>query len=308
MKRIAILLWVVALGASAGACGSEKKDDPAVADPKVGDTQKDKPPAGDQAPAKTADQQPSSGTKGPGSWKRITKADEFKAIIAGVVHSGAVYHAVKDGTFYKTDLESGKVETVSRKPDFGDIQWLMDAGDYMVSVEKGGTVYKISSDASREQMGKTGTYKDSIAAATADGKLFTIERDGRFYVTNLADMGYTSLKAADYASTNYMMATAGKVVSVEKDGSAFNVVTEGKGKWFSLGPNDLWKGSKAATFHGGKPYRVGPDGKLYVVSWPDGKNTAIGQPDFGHVVWMGSTDGSLITLEKDGSLYRVEAE
>jgi hypothetical protein len=302
------LTWIAALGLVLAACGGDNKDDEG-ATTSEGSAGKQTAAKAAQADDSKADEQPSSGTTGPGSWKRIGKADEYKQIIGGVVQGGALYHAVRDGTLYKTDLATGKLETISRKPDFGGIRWLLTTGDQMLSIERNGTVYTIGTDASREPAGKAGAYKDSIAAAAVPGKLFTIEKDGTFYITDLTTMGWTSLKKSDYGNTRYMLASGDKVVTVEKDGSAFRIDTSSpKGSWANLGDNELWKGTRAAAFHGGELYRIGADGALYRVAWPKGDNTALGKPDFQHVVWMGSDGSSLITLEKDGSLYRVATE
>lgn len=300
------IVTVAALALVLGACSESKSGDkPATSAGKTSDKTSDK--TSGKTDKSNVPAQPSSGTTGPGSWKRITKSDMYKRAIGAVVHAGALYHAVADGTFYRTDLATGKIATVSRKPDFGSIRWLMDAGTTMLSLEKDGTVYKISPDASRQAVGKRGNYKDTIAAAVADGNLYTIERDGRFFITNLQTMNWTSLKKADYANTRYMLATNGHVVTVERDGSAFKVVPA-KGQWWSLGPNELWRGTRAAAFHGGTLYRVGGDGRLRQVEMKKGVNTPVGKPDFQHVVWMGSDGSSLITLEKDGSLYRVQTK
>jgi hypothetical protein len=306
MKFIATAVALASLVFTA--CGgSEKNPDesdteaPAKAEPKAdeGEAQTIEPKA------EATPEQPSSGTTGPGSWKRITKSDDYKAIIGAAVHDGRLFHAVKDGTLYATDLSSGAIETVSRKPDFGGVRWMMHGGAFMLSLERDGTVYKIGADASREAMGTPGAYSDTIAATASAGHLYTIEKDGTLYDTDLTTMKWKTIGKAEYSDTRAMYAGDDHLFTVEKDGSAFHIDPAG-GDWYNVGPNDAWKKTLAATYEAGTLFRVAKDGVLYAVDISDkGTMTALGKPDFAHVRWMGATGGALLTLEKDGSLYRV---
>jgi len=287
------------------ACGNDNaKNDKASAD-KAG---ADKAGAAAADKASAGEAQPNSGSKGPGSWVRITKNDGFKELIGGAIAGGTLYHAVKDGTLYATDLASGEQKTISRKPDFGAVRWMFANGDALYSLDRDGTLWSIDAKtAARKAVGEKRGFSDTIAAASAGDNMFTVEKDGKLYRTPLATGSWKQIGKADFADTRLMFGGAnGKLVSVEKDGSAFNLDTA-KGDWFNRGDNGKWKHVRAAAWVGDKLYRVTSDGVLATVD-EKGAVTPLGQPDFAHVVWMGSDGTSLITLETDGSLYRVAVE
>ncbi len=285
------------------ACGGDKTND------KAGQSKQGETKSGAAAPAdQGGEAQPSSGTKGPGSWVRITKNDGFKQLIGGVIADGTLYHAVADGTLYATDLASGAQKTISRKPDFGGVRWMFAHGGSLYSLERDGTLWSIDpATAARKPVGEQGGFSDTAAAAAAGENLFTVEKDGTLYRTPLATGAWKQIGKADFEDTRRMFGDdSGKLVSVEKDGSAFNVDTA-KGDWFNRGDNGAWKHVRAAAFVKGSLYRVTSDGVLARVD-DKGALTPLGQPDFAHVVWMGSDGNALITLETDGSLYRVAVE
>jgi hypothetical protein len=156
------------------------------------------------------------------------------------------------------------------------------------------------------RLGPAGAWKDTIAGAVLNAKLYTIETSGCLYMTDLSNGVWVPVGKPDFAGTAAMFAAGDSLYTIEKDGSLRRISPQ-DGRWTRVGAAGGWKGTRAGTVLKGKLYTVNPGGSLCAANLSTGAVTHIGKAEFGNTVAMYAAGDSLYTIEKDGSLYRVNA-
>jgi hypothetical protein len=77
------------------------------------------------------------------------------------------------------------------------------------------------------------------------------------------------------------------------------------GSYERVGEAGAWKGTLVGTGHAGRLYTIDAGGALYATDPQTGNWRQIGKADFANTSRLFSAGASLLSLEKDGSLYRV---
>ena len=66
-------------------------------------------------------------------------------------------------------------------------------------------------------------WKDTVTGSTLGGKLYTIEKSGVLYETNLDSGKWKQLGKADFAKTAFSIAADKNIYTIEADGNLYEV-------------------------------------------------------------------------------------
>jgi sugar lactone lactonase YvrE len=135
-------------------------------------------------------------------------------------------------------------------------------------------------------------------------RLYSIEKNGCLYATDLSNGEWEQIGQADFANTVSMYAAGNSLYTIETDGSLYRVSPQ-DGKWQRVGQEYAWKETQAGAVVQGKLYTVESTGFMYATDLTNGTWVSIGKPEFANTVSMFAAGNSLYTIETDGSLYRV---
>lgn len=154
------------------------------------------------------------------------------------------------------------------------------------------------------RIGPPAAWKDTLAGATLNGQLYTVEKSGALYVSDLAEGTWKQIGKLDYANTKRLFAAAGALYSIETDGSLYRIDPK-DGAWTLVGDAKAWKNTKTGVIHKDRLITVEPDGALYETDLATGKWKPIGKSDFANTSHLFSAGDNLYSIESDGSLYKI---
>src|SRR5579871_4394209 len=113
-----------------------------------------------------------------GAWEQVGADGAWKGTVAGTIFRGKLYSAERNGGLYATDLDSGKWQQIG-KPEFGNTKFMISVGPSLYTIETNGTLYWVSPDnGTWKQVVPAGEWKQTIAATSLNGQIFTIESGG----------------------------------------------------------------------------------------------------------------------------------
>ncbi len=156
----------------------------------------------------------------------------------------------------------------------------------------------------RIRLGQAGEWRDTIAGATLNNRLYTVEKSGTLYVTDLSTGRWSQVGKAEFGNTRMMFAVGPSLYTIETDGSLYQV-SPSNGAWARVGKAGEWKETITGVGMSGRLYTVEASGGLYETNPATGVWKQIGKAEFGNTRRMIGANGALYTLEADGSLYRV---
>ena len=149
-----------------------------------------------------------------------------------------------------------------------------------------------------------GEWNDTIALTTLGGRLYTIEKSGALYRTDLTNGRWAQLGKAEFANTAFLFADNQSLYTIEYDGSLYRV-SPLNGAWNRVGLAGDWKDTITLATLNNNLYSVERSGALYRTDLTSGRWVQLGKPDFANTEFMFADGQSLYTIEADGSLYRV---
>ncbi len=117
-----------------------------------------------------------------------------------------------------------------------------------------------------------GDWSDTVAADVTGNLLYTIERDGTLYVTDLDNFDEDSEELDTGYDTKAMWIYDDYVYVLENDGTLYKVHGE-SGESERVGAEGAYSDTLAATVHDGHFYAVEDDGAIGVTSLEDGGYT-----------------------------------
>lgn len=154
-----------------------------------------------------------------------------------------------------------------------------------------------------KRIGKAGEWKGTIALATMNVRLYTIDNSGALYATDLAAGTWRQLGKAEFGKTRFLFAGDQSLYSIETDGSLYRVSST-TGAWSRVGDAGVWNNTIAGTMLNGRLYTVERSGILYETNPATGVWKKVGKPEFAKSRYIFAEGSSLYTIE-DGGLYRV---
>jgi hypothetical protein len=155
-----------------------------------------------------------------------------------------------------------------------------------------------------EQVGPQGAWKGTTAGAIFGGKLYSTERNGGLYVTDLKTGKWQAIGKAEFAETRFMVSVGPNLYTIETSGTLYRV-SPVDGTWQQVGPAGKWKQTIAAEALGGRIFVIEAGGTLYAFNPQNGNSRKIGPPAFAKTHILFASRSSLYTIENDGSLYEV---
>ena len=156
----------------------------------------------------------------------------------------------------------------------------------------------------KQPAGPAGGWANTIAGATLDGKLYTVEAGGKLYATDPADGSWAQLGGADFANTAFLFAAGEALVSIEKDGTLY-LIDPADGTWRRSGPAAGWANTIAGATLDDTLYTVESGGALYASDPATGTWRKVGTPDFAATSFLFAVDDQLVSIEKSGTLYLI---
>jgi hypothetical protein len=154
-------------------------------------------------------------------------------------------------------------------------------------------------------IGKPGDWTGTLAGVVSGGRLYTVEKGGALYATDLSSGKWQRLGKPDFAGTAFLVDLGSRLATIEKDGSLY-LVSPADGSWKRSGKAGDWAGTTAAAVLQGRLYTTEKTGALYVTDPEAGTWRQLGKPDFAGTRHMFAVGGRLFTIEEGGTLYSVD--
>lgn len=149
-------------------------------------------------------------------------------------------------------------------------------------------------------------WGNTIALTTLRGSLYTVEKSGTLYRTDLNTGKWVQLGKAEFGNTKFLFADSQNLYTIEVDGSLYRV-NPANGAWTRVGQAGVWKDTIALVTLNDGLYTVERSGALYRTALSNAQWVQLGKAEFANTRLMFSDGPNLYTMEADGSLYRVNS-
>ena len=73
------------------------------------------------------------------------------------------------------------------------------------------------------QVGRSGAWRNTIAATSMLGAIYTVESNGKLYVTSAATGGYRQIGNANFGNTKFIFGINKKIYTIERNGNLYEV-------------------------------------------------------------------------------------
>lgn len=244
----------------------------------------------------------------PGQWSRVGRAGDWKQTICATSDGSVMYSVESSGRLYLTNLRTGEWAPIGGA-DFAKTRFMLPGGNSLYTIESDGTLYRVDAGSGQwRALGQQGAWKKTTAATIIDQRwIYNTELDGYLYRTDARDGTFVRIGDRDFGSVERMHASGGLLYMLESNGSLYEASPD-SGVRTRIGQQGEWKNTIASTIHNGLLYTVESSGRLYVTDLSSGRWQPIGRADFVNTTFLLSGRSSLFSIEKDGSLYRIETE
>ena len=227
--------------------------------------------------------------------------------MAGVVLGGRLYTVETNKNLWATDLGTGEWKAVG-KTRFADMRRMFAARDRLYTIDKAGGLFQVDpADGERRRLGESAEWKSVLAGAVLKDNLYTAEGDGGLYATDLETGQRRPIRMTDFADAAHLFAAGDRLYEIDRAGSLYAVEPNDGGRR-RLGEVGAWKDTIAGVVLNGKLYTTETNGGLYETNLDNGAWTQLGQAEFGDTTFMFAADDHVYTIEKSGSLYRVQVK
>ncbi len=134
--------------------------------------------------------------------------------------------------------------------------------------------------------------------------LYTVERSGILYETNLATGVWKQIGKAEFGKTRYIVGEGESLYTIENGG--LYRINPANGSWGLVGKADDWSGTRAVALLADQLYSANKSGALYQSSLATGRWVTVGKRQFGNTAYLFVVNYKLYSIEADGSLYAIE--
>jgi PQQ-like domain len=149
-----------------------------------------------------------------------------------------------------------------------------------------------------------GDWSTTIAAVVLNNRLYTVERSGALYGTDLSTGKWVKIGKPEFGKTKFLFAGGQSLLTIETDGSLYRI-SPVDGSWLRVGQAGAWKGTNAGAFIDGRLYTADADGAMYATDPSSGTWTKVGKAEFAKTRSLLNTADSLYSFEDDGSIYWI---
>jgi hypothetical protein len=153
-------------------------------------------------------------------------------------------------------------------------------------------------------LAQAGSWGNTAALAVIGNNLYTVEKDGTLYRTDLASGKWVKIGKSEFAHTKFMFASGGTLFTIESDGSLYRV-SPSDGAWSRIGKAGDWSRTMSGAMIGDKLFTVESGGELYETNTTSGVWRQMGKAEFVRTKFLLGGGGALYTIEGDGNLYAV---
>lgn len=243
------------------------------------------------------------------SRKQLGRAGDWRGTLAGAVLNDWIYTAEENGGLYRTNPYTGQWTQVGGL-EFGNTRFMFALGGWLYTIESDGSLYRVSAaNGVWQQLGDSGGWMNTIAGvawpqAAQNGVLLTVESNGGLYSTRPADGFWMQIGQQDFSNTRCMFAVGSWLYTIEADGSLYQVDPV-QGGWRRVGGAGGWSGTLAGAALNNRIYTVEASGGLFETNPASGDWHQLGAAEFGDTAFLFAAGGGLVTIERDGSLYRI---
>lgn len=147
-------------------------------------------------------------------------------------------------------------------------------------------------------------WSNTMVLTTLGGSLYSIEKSGALYRTDLNTGRWVQVGQAEFAKTRFFFADNRSLYTIETDGSLYRV-SPATGAWSRVGETGAWKDTIAVVTLNGGLYSIERSGGLYRTDLNTGRWVQLGQAEFANTRFIFADGQNLYTIEANGSLYRV---
>ena len=149
-----------------------------------------------------------------------------------------------------------------------------------------------------------GEWSNTIALTVLADSLYTIEKSGALYRTDLTTGKWIQLGKPAFANTAFLFSHGQSLFTIETDGSLYRV-RPADGSWNRVGEPGVWRGTLALVVLDDNLYSIETSGVLYRTDLTSFRWAKLGKAEFGNTRFMFANSPNVFTIEADGSLYRI---
>lgn len=246
----------------------------------------------------------SASTAGAGKRTLVARPSGWAAVVSGVAVGSRLFAVTRAGDLWAWTLPGGTPTRLARARFVAPRRILHYAGALLV-FDGNGDLYRVDPKTLRQQrLGKVGAWKALISAVVLGDAIFSVERDGKMYRTDLRSLSWRIVGNPGWAKTKWMFSAQGKIYTIERVGALY-AVDPATGSWQRTGRFGAWAATTALTTLAGKLYTTERDGKFYRTDPPTGRYLRFGKADFGETRLLFAVASRLYALDRDGALYHV---
>jgi hypothetical protein len=151
-----------------------------------------------------------------------------------------------------------------------------------------------------------GSFANTLIGVGMGKTIYTVERSGKLYASNMKSGNWRELGSG--YNTQFLIADSsdsdGSLYAIEKDGTLYRVDPK-TGDFEQIGGDGFFKGCTAADAVSGWLYCVA-NGHLFSVDLDAGDINDLGGSYASKAMWC--WQDSIYTLERDGSMYKIDGE
>lgn len=183
----------------------------------------------------------------------------------------------------------------------------------VVMMALAGPAYRAGADndpGARKRVGAAGAWKGTVAGAAVKNRLYTVDKTGVLYRTDLPAGKRQRVGTATFLKPRLFVAAGQSLYTVLGDNSLYRI-NPATGAKQRLGKGGEWKDTIAGAGLGGKLYTVENSGALWQTNPADVSWTQLGKSEFGGTKMVLNrdkgqyVDPGLFMVAGDGSLYSV---
>lgn len=243
----------------------------------------------------------------PGSSRQVGKTGAWGNTLKAVEENGKIYTIDKSGSLFVTEPATGTFKQIG-KESFPDTKLIFASNNTIYTITDSGNLKAINSvDGTLKSIGNAGAWIGAMAGTILNGKLYTTEKSGALYATDLSTGNWSQIGNPDFGHTIRLWAANGKLYSHDVSGSLYEInVTNGSTK--QIGATEGWIDTMTGVVVNNLLYTIESSGTLYETDLNTGKWKQIGNSDYQNTVFMTGTGSRIHTIENSGSLIEISLQ
>ena len=238
------------------------------------------------------------------TWRQVSAPGTWTNTVFASATNGTLLTIEQSGKLYKTDPVTAVWSQISAT-SYANTVLMFAGGKNVFTIEKDGTLYRTNPESGDwVLLGNIGEWAKTIAGVAVYGYLYTVKANGILYATNVNTGIWHQVGKAEFGNTKYLFDANGKLFSIEKDGSLYEI-SQSDGSRKKTGVSGAWVETIAGTTMNGKLYTIENDGSLFETDLSSGIRQQIGVSTWGNTRFMVAAKGKLYIIEASGALHEA---